>query len=201
MQQKTESSSTINFNLLPVVILEQGTTWDYELSQLTNVALDSDQLIVSFIGLDVDNIERIREGVQSNFIARGWNQERLEDITFIAILDNWFTKLDASSNKDKRWYSMTHIYYDIIRKRRDLLDKRFTHILWCHDPSKNNIKPLYDGCKRSYEQGEKKLLFKTKSNNDMINFCTYLPGQRFLSPDMINNNVEEDYNKVISYEV
>lgn len=201
MQQKIEPKLPIDFNLLPIVIFNNGSEWDYETSQLTNVVIDSDKLIVALIGLDADSVKRIISGVQSNLIKRGFSKEKLEDITFVAILDNWFKKLEVSSSKEKKWFSMTHLYYDIVRKRQDLVAKRFTHILWCHDPSKNNIKPLYDECKSSYEGGEKKLLFKTGDDGDTVNFCTYLSGQIFLTPEMIESNSEEDYSKVISCEV
>ena len=201
MQQKIEPKLPIDFNLLPIVIFNNGSEWNYETSQLTNVVIDSDKLIVALIGLDADSVKRIISGVQSNLIKRGFSKEKLEDITFVAILDNWFKKLEASSDKEKKWFSMTHLYYDIVRKRQDLVDKRFTHILWCHSPSKNNIKLLCDECKSSYEKGEKKLLFKTDDDCDPVNFCTYLSGQMFLTPEMIESNSEEDYSKVVSCEV
>ena len=201
MQQKIEPESLIDFNLLPIVIFNNRSEWDYETSQLTKIVIDSDKLVVVLLGLDSNNIEKIREGVQSNLIKRGLSKERLEDITFVVILDNWFKKLEASSNRDKKWFSMMHLYYDIVRKQHGLAAKRFTHILWCYDTSKNNIKPLYDECKSSYESGEKKLLFKTNNDDDAVNFCTYLPGQKIITPEMIESNSEEDYSKVISYEV
>ena len=201
MQQKIEPESLIDFNLLPIVIFNNRSEWDYETSQLTKIVIDSDKLIVALIGLDADSVKRIISGVQSNLIKRGLSKEKLEEITFVAILNNWFKKLEASSNRDKKWFSMMHLYYDIVRKQHGLAAKRFTHILWCHDPSKNNIKPLYDECKSSYEEGEKKLLFKTDEDGDPVNFCTYLAGQMFLTPEMIESNSEEDYSKVISYEV
>ena len=45
-------------------------------------------------------------------------------------------------------------------------------------------------------QVKKSFYLKQKVINDMVNFYTYLPGQRFLSPDMIDNDLEEDYNRV-----
>ena len=201
MQQKIESEQLVDFNLLPVVILNDKSKWDYETSQLTEIVIDSDKLVVMMVGLNKDSIEKTRKSIQSNLIKKGFSEARLEDITFVVILDNWFKKLEASSDNEKKWFSITHLYYDIIRKRQDLVDKRFTHILWCHDPSKNNIKPLCDGCKSSYEDKEKKLLFKTSDDNDAVNFCAYLPGQMFLTPEMIESDSDEDYSKVISYEM
>ena len=201
MQQKIESEQLVDFNLLPVVILNDKSKWDYETSQLTEIVIDSDKLVVMMVGLNKDSIEKTRKSIQSNLIKKGFSEARLEDITFVVILDNWFKKLEASSDNEKKWFSMTHLYYDIIRKRQDLVDKRFTHILWCHDPSKNNIKPLSNACKSSYEDKEKKLLFKTSNDNDAVNFCTYLSGQMFLTPEMIESNSDETYSKVVSCEV
>ena len=201
MQQKIEPEVLMDFNLLPVIVFNDTFKWDHETSQLTEIIARSDKLIVMLVGLSKESIEKTRKDIQSDLIKIGFSKDRLEDITFVIILNNWFKRLEVSSDNEKKWFSMTHLYYDIVRKREDIISKRFTHILWCHDPSKNNIKPLYDECKSSYEDKEKKLLFKTVNDSDPVNFCTYLPGQRFLTPDMIESNLDESYSKVISYEV
>jgi hypothetical protein len=201
MQQKIEQELLMDFNLLPVVVFNDKSKWNYKTSQLTEIVIDSNKLVVVLAGLDKESCKKIIDDVQSNLIKEGLSKEKLEDITFVSILENWFKKLEASSDNEKKWFSITHLYYDIIRKRQDLVDKRFTHILWCHDPSKNNIKPLSNACKSSYEDKEKKLLFKTSNDNDAVNFCTYLSGQMFLTPEMIESNSDETYSKVVSCEV
>jgi hypothetical protein len=196
-----EKKPLVDFTLLPVVVLNDPQKPDINNSEIFDIILKSQQVIIVTIGYTLTQSSHLKSSINKLLTNRGWGKNDLDNVCFVTMIDGWFNKIQVSSDEDKMWFTMTHIYYDIIQVKNEYKNKRFTHIFWSFNPFKNNIKRVYDRCFDSYKRGEQKLLFKNKSEGMPENFCTYMFGQNFITLDMYKNNESETYKEVITDEV
>ena len=124
MQLKSdEKKKLVDFKVLPVILMTPDSDWGACNTDLINIASNSEKVIIAMVGFKSSQIEALKQLVEKSFLKMGWSKSELNDISFVAILDNWFGRIQASSDEDKRWFTIAHLYSDIIRIKEEYKDK------------------------------------------------------------------------------